>query len=313
MSNFDIAIGIGQSALNTGLSEVYKRSEARESFFKGSRQVGDPQNPMDATYDVLDVPRFELSPDDAVKARWTKSIDNGGKFQTGSIPSPNVFVLILPKLRAEVVYDPTTKATGTGTNTTVFCQAKLTGRTLRFEVLTIWVDESAMSVFDQEILNGEILPTLLDNLAEVLKAIQIPPLEFAEGGVAVELIDPLLTITGQNIVLASCLKGNGAVDLSGFAWPNEQIFALVSSRSMIKIAEDAGRKKLVGKTLETSGSIAGGTASYSGSARINSLTVTFDATNMTLAKVTMGVALGGELKPLGVGGPCAVGAATANM
>jgi hypothetical protein len=101
-----------------------------------------------------------------------------------------------------------------------------------------------MSGWDKLILNRVLLKNLLSKMKEMLAGLSIPvpsfsafevrgiekrPLRIKKFDVRIpELAQPQIAIQDGRLVLASCLKSGGAVDISDFPWPPEPFFILLS-------------------------------------------------------------------------------------
>ena len=175
---------------------------------------------------------------------------------------------------------------------------------------SIWIDELRMSGFDKLIIH-QMLKQVLLKVQTLLAGLKIPPLSFSKAGVKVDLTPPIASIVAGKLVAASCLVANGAPDIGGATWPNKPLFALVGGGAITSIAQQVLDTKVVNKEFSADGSIK--VASWDATAKCTSGTVTSDATDRTKVTATIGFGLSAELKPLGIGGPCAIGAATSGM
>jgi hypothetical protein len=313
MSTFDFALGIQLSTINTGISELYANDVARRTLFMKSMKIGEPAFSLEAAYDIRSVPVFSFSPAATAADRWAKSIDTTGFNPETPMPTRDLFVLTIPSFYAEMVRKSGARASGTATDVTVFCTFGFKGNSLSFKALSVWVDQTAFSSFDEDLMSGEILPELLERLDTMLEGMSISLLSFKPQGVKIDLMPPVAILSATQLVVASSLTSTKVLDVSGFTWPSEPFFVLVSGRAVKQVAEDAAKKMLVGKSFEGKGSVAAGTATYSGKVSVNQFSLNMDGTDMTRATVTMAVGLDGEMNTLDLGGPCSSGAATANL
>jgi hypothetical protein len=219
-------------------------------------------------------------------------------------------VLTFPKFAAQLALGTAKPVSGTADDVRVFCTLAVADGSVTLDPVSIWLDESRMAGIDRLILN-QMLKKVLRKVEALLAGLKIPPLSFSKEGITVELTPPVAGIADGKLVAAVCLKSNGQPDLGGAAWPAKALFALVSGGAITAIARQALDAKVVNKEHHASGSITG--ASWSATAKCNSAAVTSDATDRTKLSAKIGFGLSAELKPLGVGGPCAVGAATSGM
>jgi hypothetical protein len=201
---------------------------------------------------------------------------------------------------------------GTADNVHAFCTLAVADNTVTLTPASIWLDESRMSGIDKVILN-KMLQQVLIKLQHMLHCLQIPPLSFTQEGITVDLTPPVAAIVSAKLVAAACLKSNGSPDIGGATWPDKALFALVSGSAITSIAQGALNTKLVNKEFNRDGSVAGGTAKWDATAKCTSATLTSDATDRTKVTAQIGFGLSAELKPLGIGGPCSIGAATSGM
>jgi hypothetical protein len=310
MPKFDVAIGMDHTTLDTGVAQLYADPDARNKLFKGEDSGTTNNLPYTVSFDVQAAPLFSLAPDPAITALWPKSIDNTGKNPSGPLPSPNLFVLTLPKFEAQLTIGKAKPLSGTADNVRVFCTLAVASNIVTLTPVSIWIDESHMTGFDKLIIN-QMLKRVLLKIQTLLAGLKIPPLSFSKEGITVDLTPPVASIVGGRLVAAACLTSNGTPDIGGATWPDKSLFALVSGGAITSILQQALNSKVVNQEMSASGSIK--VASWDATAKCSSATVTSDATDRTKVSATIGFGLSAELKPLGIGGPCAIGAATSGM
>lgn len=307
MSQFDVAVGMDAATLNQGIAGLYARPDAREKLFKGTQTGAMGTRQYTAQWDAQAAPRFVLEPPPA--DRWAASIDATGKHPAGAAPAQNAFQLHFPTFSAQYTMGGT-PVSGT-TEVVVFATASITASVLTVVPAAVWLDETHMTGWDRFILNGVILKQVLARATEMLAALRIDPIGFSvvPGTPAVELDAPVVSISGGRLVLAARLKGTGAVDLSGTAWPPDPLFVLLSAGFLTQVASGL-TSQLQGKEFSDSGT-AEKVLSYEYTARVASVSgITPRPDDLTKITASVGLAFDATLKPLGVGGPCAMGAAT---
>jgi hypothetical protein len=313
MSTFDAAVGMDHTTLDGGIAQLYAAPDARAKLFKGSESGESGGLQYTASFDILAAPLFDLAPGPAITARWPASIDQTGSQPKGPLPTTNLFVLTFPSFEAKATIGTSKPVEGTANDVTVFCTVTIADGVATLKPLSVWLDESHMTGWDKLILNGVILKKVVTTAQQMLAALKIPPLTFTESGITVDFMPPVVTIQGGMLVLATSLTSTNRIDLTGFTWPAKPLFVLVSGNAITKIGNDALKTKLAGTSYSDSGSVAGGTAKWDASATIKSATMSSDESDRTRVSASIGVEFSAELKPFGIGGPCAIGAATGSM
>lgn len=307
MSAFDLAVGFDHATLDKGVAGLYAKPDAREKLFKRTESGKDPMV-YTASIDIQAAPVFDLAPDAATKAVWPASIGPKGTKVTGPLPAVNLFVLRLPQLHVDAtVAGKSVKATAKDTR--AFCTLTISGAAATLTPVSLWIDESHMSVFDKKFVEHVVVKMVLSKITPLLAGLKIPPLSLSKAGITITLGQPIATIAGGKLVLAATLTGGPAVDVGGVTWPDKTAFVLLSPALIEKVANDGLRAKLIGKTFSDSGSVKGGT--WDASAVIKAATVRSlpDRTKVTFQLNDFGFKA--EFKPLG--GPCAIGAAAGSL
>ncbi len=311
MSTFDAAVGMDESTLNHGASGLFANPQARQQFFKGSQSGSLGKLQYTVTFDIQAAPTFVLSPPPL--DRWTKSINDKGKNPAaGDLPAGNnVFQLHFPQFLGQYTMAGASKS-GTA-EVYVTCTFTIDGSKLTLKPLAIWLDESKMKDWDKAILNI-ILMQVLQQAEKMLAGLDIPPLSFSESGVQISMTPPAATIADGHLVVAASLSSKGSVDLTGATWPAEQpLFILLSSDLLTKVATEGAQSQLVGQEFTGNGSYEK-VLSYDWKAKVNSVSgITPTASDMTKVSANVGFGFEATLKPLGIGGPCAISAATGNI
>jgi hypothetical protein len=251
MGQFDAAIGLDKTSLDTGLSQLYADPTARDKLFKGEIKGQSAGSDYTADWDVQAAPQFVLAPPPTDK--WQAAINSDGGHPTGDPPADS-FQIIFPKFYAKYTLQGVAPVDGT-TEVQVYAEAAISDDKLTLTPLAIWIDESHMSGWDKFILNF-ILANVLTKATTMLAGLTIPPLSFAD----IDLSPPVMTITNGQLILASSLTP-ATPDISGFTWPQKDLFILLSQDFLSKLA-DKLETELKDTEIADSGEKSGGDWTY---------------------------------------------------
>lgn len=310
MSQYDVAIGINHDTLDQGFSELYTNQKARNKLFKGEQQGEQSSLKYTANWDVQQSPTIILS--SPSQEQWLNSIDQTGQHPNQeSLPTTEAFQLVFPQFKAEYTMGDAQPVSGI-TKVIVFVQVSLQQNQLSFNPLSVWFDQSKLSGWDQLIINGVILKEVLGKAKTMLSGINIPSLSFAASSVTLELTEPLVSIENSLLIMAASLKSKAKVDISGVKWPeNQPLFILMSPDVVTHIAQSISQT-IVGQTFADKGKKSG--MNYEYSAKIDIIdSISSNNNDMTKISANLGFSFQATLKPLDVGGPCAVSAATSSI
>jgi len=298
MSKYDMAVGLDKTTLDGGTAQLYTDSSARENVFKGSETI----QKGTAVWDVLSAPVFTLEPPPA--DLWAASITaQGVNPKPEDRPTMEAFQMILPQFQAS--YTVGTSTVGGTTQVNVFATVAVSadGTKLSFTPVAIWLDETQMKGWDKFVLNQLILKQIFIKANQLLSGIAIPVLSFSQDGISLDFTAPVITITGGKLIVAANLKGKGDVDIQGVEWPDQPLFLLLSGDVAQQAAHQAVRKV---DPKQGSGSY--GVLDYEYNASVNDVTVSVDSGTAPKVSAVFSYEFSGTVKPLGVGGPCAVSA-----
>jgi|GEM_PF-1775853 len=316
MSLYDVALGLQAPVLNQGSAQLYADPQARQKLFQGTKSGQFEGSAYTAGWDILAAPTFALSPPDA--AHWGQSVtDQGTNPPAGSQPPANAFQLIASQFSAQFQVGKAPPLKGTtevqiyGTVGVVQDPASK-AYLARLSPVSVWLDESQMPGWTQAILNL-IIGFILKTAEDMLKGWAIPALTFSKevDGVTVTVAlaePPVVAVDQSRLLLAACLQSRGKpVDISGVQWPEQPLFALVTPNVLQEVVAQVSAQ-LKGKQLSKSGDYKS-LLSWDASATIGDLSVTQDPSDMTKLTASVQASFDATLKPLGIGGPCAVSAA----
>ncbi|MEO7976553.1 hypothetical protein [Flavobacterium sp.] len=215
MANFDIAVGLTQSGLNSTLASLFGNSTAQSKLFTQSFSQTVSGIPVDITLKIGNAPTIVLAPPTA--AYWQQSYNAQGQTQTGNPPSENVFQILISSL--SVSGSVSGVPVSGSTSFQVYAKITFTNNTLSFQGLSVWLDESAWNKMGLTTLlvNAIIIPYGLNTVNNLLKAISIPQIPTFSG---ISFQTPILGITNANeIVAATSMTSSSAPSLDSYTPP----------------------------------------------------------------------------------------------
>lgn len=309
MSQFDAAIGMSADTLNQGLSGLYQNTQAQQQLFQGTKTGTVLSQQYTAVWAAQQAPEFTLAP--PTQQVWSTSVDSSGVNPTTPIPTENVFQLNFPAFQVQYTLGtaPTLKATA---QVIVIAQMSITNNQASFTPLTIWIDETNLSGWNKIILNI-ILGEIITQIQPMLSGLNIPTLAFSKYGITIAMSPPVGSISNGYLYLATSLGATSTPDITGVTWPTDGLFVLVSAALIEQIATQGATAHLNGYQATGSGDYKS-IMDYNYTAEINSISsITSNSTDMTQISGDVSFGFTATLKPLGAGGPCAIGAATSSM
>ncbi|MFK7695467.1 hypothetical protein [Paenibacillus sp. HJGM_3] len=308
MSQYDVAVGLNSTTLDKGAAQLHADPGARAKFFKGTETGTFNKLTYTADWDIQAPPTFDLSPPPA--DQWAQSIDSSGNHpDAGARPTVNAFQLVMPTFAASYTMGSAQPVSGT-TKVVVFATLAIQDSKATFYPASIWLDETQMKGWDKFILNKVILPRILPQAQQMLAGLTIPPLSFSQSGVSIELTPPIAAIQNNQLILAASLKAKQTVDITGVQWPNQPLFLLLSPTLLENAASELAQSQLVNQIFSDNGDYKS-VLKYEWEAKVNSVdSITTHADDRTKLSANIGFGFTATLKPLGIGGPCAVTAAT---
>jgi len=310
-AQYDIAIGLNHTTLDKGVSQLYSNQDARQKLFQGDESGTNSGISYKATWNIKAAPTFNLTaPTEAI---WKASINDKGVNPTSAMPTNNVFQLVFPSFEASLSLGGATPVIGTA-EVIVIGQISISGNVLSIAPLSIWLDQSKMSGWDKFILDQIVLKNVLLKAEALLKGINIPPLSFSKSGITVAFTNPLAAISNGQLIMAASLQSKKTVNIDGITWPQKPLFSLVSKDVMTSVATQAVDKLgIVGEEKKGDGDYKS-LIKYSYTAKLDSITeITPNTSDMTKISAKIGFGFSATADPLGIGGPCAISAATSSM
>lgn len=215
MANFDIAVGLTQSGLNSTLASLFGNPTAQAKIFTQSFSQTVGTIPVNVTLTIDSAPTIVLAPPDTT--HWQQSYNSKGQTQTGTPPSDNVFQVLISRLSVSGTLAGVPISGSTSFQ--VYAQVTLTNNTLSFAALSVWLDESEWNKMGitTVIVNAIIIPYALDTANKLIGAISVPSIPSSAG---VSFQDPILGITNANeLVVATSLTSSPAPSLNSYTPP----------------------------------------------------------------------------------------------
>ncbi|WP_263081084.1 hypothetical protein [Endozoicomonas sp. Mp262] len=305
MSNFDIAIGVGEASLNSAIAALYANPSAKSSYFEGSYSKDiSGKGAVKLTYDVKAAPTVTLTPPD--QASWDKAIK---KNKDASLPQDNCFQIHFPDISGSESIDNGSPVDAEG-QLTVYLTAAMTRGVLSLDPQAVSIDTSSFSQFDQWFVTSILVPAALDMAESVLGTIKLPDLPSYQG---ITFNDPGITILSNQLVTAATLSTNKtALSFEGFSTPDKAYYALVSPDTINAVAA-AGTASYINKPLSGSDKKGNDMAWAKGSykASLSSITTTADTTDPTKIAVAVkaDISVSGSAGGIGPAMACPIGAA----
>ncbi|MFF8959823.1 hypothetical protein [Streptomyces sp. NPDC014894] len=221
-STFDLAVGVGTDAINSGLQKAH---DQHRDGFRGS-VAPDPVEGTAYTFawDFLDAPALVLAPPDA--DLWGKMIKADG---VTALPDSGVLQVVAEQLQADCTVGGTPLPRVTG-KVTVALQVTPSGGGITAVPLGAWLEnlpDGPTSI----IVKNIVVPTLLNQGATLLQSLQIP----AQGlfGQTVTLSLVRVDVIPTHLVLASTTAVSTATTARAepaepVDWPTDkQVFTLI--------------------------------------------------------------------------------------
>jgi hypothetical protein len=242
MSQFDIAAGISEKALNQLVSDLYKKPVAKQKIFScsGTEAIEDIG---EIAYSIVvnEAPTFDLvMPGDN---DWNKAVNPGGKPK----PVADGLQLILGSATGSVSIDKDEPVTATG-KISLFGKLN-TGDPINpyMEVEAVLLDESSFSELDKELVNQVLIPKALEMANKLLKSITIPAIPEVAG---LNFQAIRVAITNKCIVAATSLERPEPTDITDF-WPPQGAEVFVQTNDVV--ANVLLAREVAGKTHSCDG------------------------------------------------------------
>ncbi|MEU8546120.1 hypothetical protein AB0C81_03760 [Streptomyces roseoverticillatus] len=235
-SDFDLAVGVGGDAINSGLQKAYQQ---HRDEFRGS--VTPP--PIEGTtytfaWDFLDAPSLILAPPDG--DLWAKMIKPD---DVTVLPDSGVLQFVAQRLQADCKVGDTDLPQVTG-KVTVALQLKLDGAGgITAVPLGAWLEnlpDSPTSI----IVKNVVVPTLLAKGTDLLKGLKIPAQDLFGQTITLNLVR--VDVIPTHLVLASTTKVGrppAAREAAPADWPTDkQVFTLISKGLLATLLTAAVKK-----------------------------------------------------------------------
>ncbi len=290
MSNFDIALGLSQAAMNQISDGFYQRG--KDTIYKGSVTKDD----VEIDWAALSAPVFDLSPPSqadaqqivetcdlegkyphlhALAAAQPETKQHVAKFMTSA---SNAFSFTIKQLqltfKKTITITVPLVARGTISNSNNVTQMNLLG-------VSITVEGSV----NQALVNKLLIPEMTKILAGMLNGFQIPPLQIE--GLSIGATNA--AVTGGKIVIFGNLSSNPtAPSIDGFSLPGTDFFALLDARALTAQVNNT----VGGKTFGPKGSkdVGIGTAEYHATVAISNPVAAMEGNDLSINMALTGSA-----------------------
>lgn len=304
MSNFDVAVGMTQTALDSTLADLFKNPVAKSKLFSGevTKSLGS-LGEVKMVYEIIKAPTIVLKPPTSKQWGEAHKIKKGEKLPTG-----NVFQLLMSDVKGTVTYEGTDPIKAEGA-IYVYGVFEVANNRLSLTPKAVWIDESKFSAWDKVIVNGILIPKILEIADSLLSGIPLPAIPSYAGLTFQDIVAEI--VNDNELVGATALKGNDAPDLSGYQNPGQSIYVISDFSVINKVLDKevvglkVKRKKKKGSDAwYTAGSITATVKSISASAKNNKILI-----HIGLKKVSGYGELGGTGVGITKAVLCPIGAA----
>ncbi|GAA2230046.1 hypothetical protein GCM10010232_15430 [Streptomyces amakusaensis] len=221
-SNFDLAVGVGGDALDSGLQKAY---ELHRDAFRGSVTP----DPIDGTaytfaWDFLDAPALVLAPPD--EDLWNEMIKADG---VTDLPDSGVLQFVAQRLQADCKVADTALPQVTGKVTVALRLTLDGGGGITAVPLGVWLEnlpDGPTSI----IVKNVVVPALLTQGTTLLKGLKIPAQNLFGETVALSVVR--VDVIPTHLVLASTVNTTAgpspAARPEPVDWPTDkQVFTLI--------------------------------------------------------------------------------------
>lgn len=316
MANFDLAVGVTQTALNGVISQYFANPPASPNPFDGNTQKNIPNiGEVTLTWQIQASPTITFGP--PTLDVWNAALDSQGQTNQAAgnpLPTEDMLQLTIPQMQADYSVNGGAHVGGQTSNVILFATVTFSGNDVTVTPVAITLDESNFSTWDKAIFNDFFLPQLFSAAQSILTTVQIPTLSWQ----GVTLQTPSFYLVGTLLISATILSTNtNPLDVSGVTWPTDPIFALASP-DLINAVLVAAATLAVGQTASKSGDISN-LASYSIQLTLTSATASWSATqpSQVAASISFSANAGGNLTAAGMAlaltAGCALCAAQGDM
>lgn len=244
----DLVMGVKKTAIDKASNQFFSKEEAKK-FFTGSVSLGT----QSVTWTISKALQIEL--ECPVQEKWDTAFDEKGKAseckvnesniciklngEEVTIPKSKLFQVIIPEVVIE--YD-TVKATMK--DCSFFAQIDIPKDKNYIEIglLAFWIKDP--SIFDKMVISA-FIGDVFKALGKLVNKLELPKMEFTIEGVDVQLKNPAITVREKTVLFGVSRKENEVPELSEIVVQNEDVFLLCHSSTVLDIAHQALKAKLM--------------------------------------------------------------------
>lgn len=271
MASYDLAVSGDVTLLNNSVQTLYNRPSLRAKLFTGSTTQQIMGANTTVSWNVLVPPVFSFeAPSDQV---WTASVD-----ANGAAPArvPNAFTVAFPQVQVSQ-QAPKTSLQQAVTSVTAICVLQTSGGSAGPKTIAAMANLTGASEIDRAIYTQIIIPQSINTANAMLSGLVLPQITFHN----LSFGTPAFAIGSGRCVMVANLAGSSAPAAPApDSVPAGPLVVLLSPAAMQQIVNIAAAG-LPGQSANTSGSqnFGLGSASYSASIQVNSISATVDPQN----------------------------------
>lgn len=271
MASYDLAISGDETLINNSVQTLYNRPSLRAKIFNGSTTEQIMGVNTTVSWNVLVPPVFSFqTPSDQV---WTSSFDSNG---TAPARVPNAFTVTFPQVQVSQ-QTPSTSLQQAVTSVTAICVLQTSGGSPGPKTIAAMANLTGASNIDQAIYTQIIIPQSINTANSMLSGLVLPQIAFHN----ISFGTPAFAIgSGRCVMVANLAGGSAPAAPSPDSVPAGPLVVLLSPAAMQQIV-NVGAAGLQGQSASTSGSqsFGLGSASYSASIQVNSISASVDPQN----------------------------------
>lgn len=223
MSQFDVAAGITQQAINNLIHTLFDNQAVRSRILQvETTQTLEDLGEFKLNATVNEAPVIDLALPTADE--WKKSVKAAGAVK----PSVNGLKLSFPSATGSMEYEDI-KTTATGP-VILLGEVVTANKETKFKVIAVLLDEKDFSELDAELVNQQLIPVFLDMANDLLASVTIPAIPTIEKVVFQPLV---VKIVNSMLVLAVSIEGSPATNVDDYHAPAESTTGIFTELSNI--------------------------------------------------------------------------------
>jgi hypothetical protein len=241
-SNYDVAIVMDNTTLNSGMLGLYNNASAKAKLFSGNVKDLSGMDKLGITsvdWSIDASPTFTLTP--PTQAQWTnKATFFPGQGKPPTKPPADSFQVDLSSFSTTLNMKSSNTPIVLPFKVTLFAEVKVVNRKVVLGPLGVLpTDVPPIGQLYLQVL-AEIV---YKQVAKLLAGFQIPATIAAKG---FDFTTPVVTVTGSHLVVASNLTSTGAPDITGVTWPVQKL-AILTSRTLLNAMLDKYKLAIIAK------------------------------------------------------------------